>query len=284
MKKIIFYFFILQIISCSSVRNDNYIDYYPKVYEADSLMLFAKNNKLAFKKYKQIFKTYPPKNTEFYDEYENYIKLGFDLNKNFGGRKSVENLIKLNAGWWKYKKDDSILTKIYRKYSFDEKQVNAIISDWNSGLNHTLIDSISLIKKRDQLFRGKKEQERFDKINETSLMNIFETYGYPNYNKIGVFNSDDKNLNLISVINHMSNSSNYDYFEKKLLEFVKNEECDPIIYAMFIDRKKSLTNSEMQYGVWTNKISDTITINKHRKSIGLPSFQYHLKMMKIRGF
>lgn len=284
MKKIAFYLFLFTIFSCSSLKKENYFSYYPKVYEADSLMLFVKNKELAFKKYKQIFKTYPPKNTDDYEEYENYIKLGFELNKNFGERKSLENLINLNAGWWKYKKDDSVLNKIYAKYSFDENQINSIISKWNSGLNQSLVDSVSLIKKRDQLYRGKKEQDKLDKINENSLIYIFENYGYPNYNKIGVFNSDNKNLNLISVINHMSNSSNYDYFEKKLFEFVKNGECDPIIYAMFIDRKQSLTNSEMQYGVWTNKISDTIAINKNRKSIGLPSFQYQLKMMKLRGF
>lgn len=284
MKKITYLFLILSFISCTSVKNYNYFNYYPKVYEADSLMLFAKNNNQAFKKYKQIFKTYPPKNTELYDEYENYIKLGYKLNKNFGGRKSVENLIKINAGWWKYKKDDSILNKIYKKYSFVENQINSVISTWNSSLNHNLIDSISIIKKRDQLYRGKKEQEKQDKINENSLITIFETFGYPNYSKIGAISSEGKSLNIISVINHMSASTNYNYFEKKLLDFVKTGECEPNIYAMLVDRKNSLTNSETKYGVWAKKITDTVLVNKNRKSIGLPSLQYHVKMMKLRNY
>ena len=75
-------FFLISIsfISCKSYQkiggeNSNYIPYYLKVYEADSLFLVKKFS-LAYEKYDSLFKYYEPINMPLYLECENYIKDG----------------------------------------------------------------------------------------------------------------------------------------------------------------------------------------------------------------
>ena len=92
MKKLIFFLLILSlIISCRSKRN--YVTYYKKVYEADSILRFKSDTLLALKKYRKIFRKYEPKNNENIKEFETFITLSDQFGKNFGGKKNIYKLI-----------------------------------------------------------------------------------------------------------------------------------------------------------------------------------------------
>ena len=89
MKQIIVLLFVVSFFTLFSCRsnyqkigdkNSNYIPYYLKVYEADSLYL-TKNFSLAYEKYDSLFKYYEPINIPLYFEFENYIKSGLLTNK-----------------------------------------------------------------------------------------------------------------------------------------------------------------------------------------------------------
>ncbi|UPT71848.1 MAG: hypothetical protein M0D53_05970 [Flavobacterium sp. JAD_PAG50586_2] len=120
MKKIIILLFLITIVivSCKSqnqrelvgqpVKHDvNYIPYYLKVYEADSLYIIKEYSK-SYSILDSLFKVYPPVNLNIYNEVLNYLQLKIILNK------SVDDieLLKL-ISYYGYKKEfivnDSIL-------------------------------------------------------------------------------------------------------------------------------------------------------------------------------
>ena len=79
-KTIVLLTLILLLLSCKSKftsigdENANYIPYYLKVYEADSLYL-TKNYEQSYKILDRLFKNYEPINIETFNEYLNYIRL-----------------------------------------------------------------------------------------------------------------------------------------------------------------------------------------------------------------
>ncbi len=94
MCKILFFLISISLISCNSYqkigdKNSNYIPYYLKVYEADSLFL-VKNYSSAYEKYDSLFKYYEPINMPLYFEFENYLKAGLLSDK----KKNIKNEFK----------------------------------------------------------------------------------------------------------------------------------------------------------------------------------------------
>ena len=61
-------------------KNANYIPYYLKVYEADSLYLLG-NYKQSYEILDSLFKKFEPINMPVYFEYEQYIKLAYNFNR-----------------------------------------------------------------------------------------------------------------------------------------------------------------------------------------------------------
>ncbi|WP_294287296.1 hypothetical protein [uncultured Chryseobacterium sp.] len=71
----------------------NCIPYYTKVNKIDSIYRISDNPVLAAKEYEKLFKEYSPKNQEFIEEYETYIKLSYQYRLDFAGK---ENLYKID--------------------------------------------------------------------------------------------------------------------------------------------------------------------------------------------
>ena len=96
-------FFLISIsfISCKSYQkiggeNSNYIPYYLKVYEADSLFL-VKNYSSAYEKYDSLFKYYEPINMPLYFEFENYIKSGLLAKKDKSFKKEFKKALDVDT-------------------------------------------------------------------------------------------------------------------------------------------------------------------------------------------
>ncbi|WP_278379428.1 hypothetical protein [Chryseobacterium arthrosphaerae] len=269
-------FFILT--ACKS-RNLNYITYYNKINETDSIFRFQKDTTAIIKRYKKIFRQYPPKNQERINEYENYIRLADQHHKKFGGKKSLYRLIPLIAPNWKYKKEDTSFIQLYKKYGIDRQEMEVRVEEWKKGLNQKLIDSFTVAFQRDQSSRKEGNYPdviKNDKKNAELLKWMFENYGFPSLQKIGLSNGD---LLMPSgpVLLHMADYDEYyQYFKTKILEYVKSGDCPPRDYAAMIDRNNSHHKLPYTYGVYQGyeNIKDSATINRNRKSIGLPSLKH----------
>jgi hypothetical protein len=266
-------------LSCKS-KEVNYISYYNKVNAIDSIYRFQKDTLSVIKQYKKVFRQYPPKNQERINEYESYIRLADRFHKNFGGKKSLYRLIPLVAPNWKYKKEDTSFIQLYQKYGIDRQEMEREVSQWKKKLNQKLADSFAVAFKRDQNSRINANYEdiiKNDKKNAEFLKWMFENYGFPSIQKIGLWNGDFF-MPAGPLLLHMADYEEYhQYFKTKILEYVKSGECPPRDYAAMMDRYYlHVIKKEIPYGVYLGYegIKDSASVNRNRKSIGLPSLKH----------
>ncbi|WP_370899171.1 hypothetical protein [Chryseobacterium gossypii] len=272
------------LLSCRT-RERNYIIYYNKVNEIDSIYRMANEPEKAIKKYRRLFRKYDPKNQERINEYETYIKLADQYHKNFGGQKSLYKLIPLVAPYWKYKKEDLSFIKLYKKYGIDSLRLESEIVKWNKSLNKKLVDSFTIAFLRDQAEGRANEQlmMKNDKKNDELFKWTFQNYGYPSLQKIGLMGNNDVPLYMSAFHKHMAFSEDYPYFKAKLLEYVKSGDCLPRDYATMVDRHNlQVSREEVLYGYYIgyDTVLDTIKVDRNRKSIGLPGMKHSAKIAK----
>ncbi len=265
-------------------KSRDYITYYNKVNEIDSIYRMAKQPETAIKKYKKLFRKYRPLNQERIEEYETYIRISDKYGKNFGGQKSLYRLIPLIAPYWRYKKEDKEFIKLYKKYGIDSVNVEQAVARWESKHDKILIDSFVIAFARDQ-YEGR--SRRLDII-ENDLKNAellkwtFENHGFPSKQKIGLYYKDTF-MPIGLIILHMADYDEYHpYFKTKILEYVKSGECSPSDYAAMVDRNNLHHKIPYTYGVYQGyqNIKDSAKVNRNRKSIGLPSLKYRNKIAK----
>lgn len=281
MKSYFNYFLILIllsliIISCNT-REKNYIIYYNKVNEIDSIYRIAQRPKLAIKKFRKLFKEFPPKNQERIEEFENYIYLSDKYQENFGGKKNLYKFITLIAP---YRNAYQEHLPLFKKYGIDSLEAANKTDLWVRSREKVLMDSITTLFIRDQ--EGKRLDvnisARNDLKNAKLMKWIFDNYGYPSLQKVGIFGNDDVFLPMSTFFSHMSASQDYPYFEKKLKRYLKMGDCTPREYSTMVDRYHlQVLKDKMLYGsyIGIDGISDTIQVNKNRKSVGLPSLKHN---------
>ncbi len=256
----------------------NYITYYNKVNEIDSIYRMANKPAQAIKKFKKLFQKYEPKNQELTEEYKTYIKLADQYHKNFGGKKSLYKLIILVAPYPnEYKK----LYPLCKKYGIDSLEADQKVVDWKKSLNKRLIDSFSIAMIRDQEGRP----ENIALVNKNIEKNAdlffwtFEHYGFPDGQKIGRLGNNDIFIAMPTLLSHMIGSKKYPEFRKKLFEYVKSGNCSPQEYALMSDTYDYYRNTAVRYSLRNNN-EDSVRINRNRKSIGLPSIKHSSKIRK----
>lgn len=265
------------VLSCKS---NNYIIYYNRVNEIDSLYRIANQPEEAIKQYKKLFKKYTPKNQERIKEYETYIKLADQYQQNFGGKKSLYKLIPLIAP---YEGSYGSYFGLFKKFGIDSTEVKQRIADWKKGLNKRLVDSFSIAFVRDQAEGRRNPQlmEKNDKINAQLLKWTFENYGYPSVQKIGLIGNDGVFMPMHPLFSHMIDAKEYSYFKAKMLEYVKSGDCIPKDYANMVDRHDlQIDKVEMPYGSYPSysAVIDTMKVNRNRKTIGLPPLRRSSKI------
>jgi len=265
------FFTLLLIIFLSSCKNQklNYIIYYNKVNEADSIYRMANDPLNAIKKYRKLFRKYPPKNQERIEEYATYINISDQYGKNFGNKKSLYKLIPLIAPYGnKYKE----YLPLFKKYNIDSIEVKQEIVNWKRKLDTKLVDSFSIAMIRDQEKRHIDTviQAKNVKKNAELLIWTFKNHGFPSVQKIGT-------MPMHTFLTHMNESKQYYLIIKaKLLDYIKSGDCPPMSYAMMFDSYHVNVEKRMTtYGYNSfNSIMDSAQVNRNRKSIGLPSLKH----------
>lgn len=247
----------------------NYIIYYNKVNKIDSTFRLANNPKVAIKEYRDLFKEYSPRNQERINEYGTYITLADQYNEDFGGKKSLYHLISLIASSEQQYKE---YLPLFKKYGIDSTEVQQKKMEWKNNLNKQLIDSFRVAFKRDQEGRpydtalARKNVEK----NARLFKWTFENFGFPSKDKIG-------EGPMLTLISHMAESKIlYPYLQPKILEYVKSGDCPPFDYSMMVDAHDFTLGKGTYYGMGRTflKEIDSVIINRHRKSIGLPSLKH----------
>lgn len=276
----IVYMSIISFFILSSCKNRNYIIYYNKVNEIDSIYRIANKPEKAVKKYKKLFRKYSPKNQERIEEYETYIKLADKYQKNFGGKRSLYKLITLVAPYGNtYRKHFNL----YQKYGIDSMEVKHRIADWKKSLNKQLIDSFTVAMIRDQAGRptDRENVKKNVKKNAELFIWTFKRFGFPSLQKIGNIGNDDIFIAMPTLITHMNESEEYyPQIKDKILEYIKTGDCPPMYYKLMVDNPNFMNNRETLYSYNPGISKDSTQIDRNRKSIGLPSLKHAAKIRK----
>jgi len=261
-------------LSCKS----NYIKYHNKANTADSIYKINRDTVAFIKRYKKLFRRYnPPKSNGGFSKYETYIVFSDKYNKNFGGQKSLYKLLDLVAP---YNEHYKTLFPLCEKYGIDSLSVEQKITSSKSKMNKRLVDSFSVAFVRDQ------KEERSDSVsmvendrkNARLLKWTIENYGFPSPQKIGITGNDSVFMPIRTFLSHMSSVPEYyPFFKDELLKYVKSGECSPQEYATMVDRHERDNNREILYDEYFGDFSDTVQVNRNRRSIGLRSLNNTVK-------
>lgn len=285
--KLSFSFFVMMLLLINCNRKNyaskeiNYIPYYLKVYEADSLYITG-NYERSFEILDSLFKEYEPINTTY--ELTTYIKAAYQT-ENYHKLKSYFELL-INT--WGFKQSqieyDSILKLSWDKAGLTEKEVQKLELEYRKKINWELRDTLSKMHNIDQQFRGKKGEDSLDLIHYKKLNKIFKEHGYPDFGLVGN-PTIDENSDLGIYFIHISmdlNPTEYDSLKNFILKSISEGKATPDKIAWLEDIKAFYKNQNSIYGTfgtnesWGDKMIkiDTVTINQNRKRVGLPSLQY----------
>ena len=253
MKKIIAFLFIMTgiLISCKSkviekkvpvVENKevNYIPYYLKVTEADSLYLIG-NYKRSYQILDSLFKKYEPLKMTAYDEYFTYYRNKVLLN-DFDNIDKVLKKLVINYGnnIGLYLKD-SLNNIAVKKANFSEANLKEFYETYLNNLNLDYRYAIEKMIEEDQRVRkavprNNEEWELVDNENTENIKRLISKYGYPSIKKIGSYNYNNKSSNIVTLFLHASKEERESYILDLMLESVKKGECEPTDFAVVYDK------------------------------------------------
>jgi hypothetical protein len=274
-----------KINSFVETKEVNYIPYYLKVYEADSLYL-VKDYKNSYKILDSLFKEFKPLNTEQYKEYETYISCAFALRKKINFRDSILKSIENYGSNARYINNDSLMNLAFNNAEISSDNILRSTELYRSKLNLKLRDSIQEMCKIDQRIRSGQTSyneniKKVDSLNQIKLKYIFNKYGYPHEKLIGEFSIDKIDVNLNAILLHTDRDFSLNFLLPKILTSVKMGHAYPENYAQPYDRFLEDTSGKQLYGSYNLKrekqnteFIDKKNLDSIRKSIGLPSRTY----------
>lgn len=284
----IFFLFLIQscktknnVADLKTIQEVNYIPYYLKVYEADSLFIIG-NYDRSYEILDSLFKKFEPIDMDIYYEYKTYLVCKHKIKKHIEKREF--ELLILEFGYDNTQiMNDENLKDTFIKLVSDTDYTN-LRNQYLNSLDIALRKEIISMKGQDQKFRmGKrssediKNQNKIDSVNTLKMMDIFEKIGFPGRNVIGGFNIDDTPVSCNVILLHTKDSIRLSYFAPKIKEFINNGTASPILYGSLIDQYFIYKGQEQFYGTYQNspmsntKISE---LNMRRKDIGLPDYNY----------
>jgi len=269
---------LLFLISCKSNytkiggKNSNYIPYYLKVYEADSLFIVG-NYQRSYKILDSLFIKYEPIEMSGYYEYSNYVFSSILTNNKKSIKKNAKKAYTDNGGL--HSQQIKIVTKldsIESVIGFSEKERIAFKATYDSKINKYLRELVDKTLSDDQSVRGENykssvELEIMDKSNEPVIKQIFKKYDYPSTKKIGFGNS------LRAVFIHADNNFKENYLLSKLFDYIKKGEDVPQTYTDTYDKLFMYRNGNFYYSDITSILKGK-KLDSVRKSIGLPHKNY----------
>lgn len=262
----------------------NYIPYYLKVYQADSLYLIG-NYERSYQILDSLFKKYEPLNTDNYAEYSNYLtsslKSGhLDKLKD----KVIYGLVNFGNVQTYHKDSYQMYLDLRENCGITRDEEDSLKAIYNSRLNVELRAMIVDMFKRDQDVRLENVNESVEKIdneNRIKINAIFKEYGFPNKKLVGSGYSSQYRFNLETLIIHQPDSVRLKYLPV-FFDAVKKGYIDPEPYAAIYDRVQLDKNLHQYYGTFLCDssgemclLSNPKKIDSIRYSIGLPHYKYY---------
>jgi hypothetical protein len=290
MKKIFFLGLIISsgLFSCKSNytrigdKNANYIPYYLKVNEADSLYVIG-NYKRSHDILDSLFTKFQPSNNESEcgHEYGRYLMSCVAINDTINIKKKIAYSYK-NYGAMHIPIDPIEnhihLLNIYKQDSiYFLKQRNKYLKK----IDYDLIKKLSEMVKLDQTYKRQNsiEDEKIDSINSIKLKDVIKNNVYPSYYVVGYFEpglNDYAQINVLLL--HQDKATVFKYLPI-IEDAVKKGKCSPGEYAFIYDKCMWVYGNENEKQKFNatgpdNREENDSIVKINRKNIGLPSASY----------
>lgn len=278
----------------NNIKEVNYIPYYLKVVEADSLHIVG-NYKKSQLILDSLFNKFEPLNQESYGEYITYLKNRILLND----LKNVDKVLKRAIQDFGFKVEyclkDTLIIKVVKKSKYKEQDLNGFYDNYVKSLNLEYRFAIEKMMENDQRVRKavpreKEDWKKVDTENAENIKLLIAKYGYPSIKKIGRYNFSNKSANVDILFNHSTTEAKESYILDLMYDALKKGECEPEDYGTVYDKYLMVNGKygdKVLYGQIRNrkKSIDMVVVNPKkidstRKSIGLEHLEY--KRWKIK--
>ncbi len=295
MGRIVFLMVLVSIgfVSCKSNytrigdKDANYIPYYLKVYEADSLYLVG-DYEQSYQILDSLFKKYEPLVMDNYSEYGTYLSTAALTNKTKNFRAKVKLGFVNYGGIYSLHPDKvEIYNKIIQLSNLNDRQIIKLKKKYSDKLNAKLREEILNIYNSDQEVRNREHSDheinKIDEYNTIRIAKILEEHGFPQKKNVGSLNAFDLPGGFFywpTLLLHQSTESKKQYLPM-LYENVVKGNFEPHHYALVYDRVMMESNGNQYYGstscsgTFNCDLINPIKIDSIRRSIGLPHINYY---------
>jgi hypothetical protein len=300
-------FYFAQGVQAQNTTKPDYITsgYYQLVYEADIAHLEG-NDDLAFEKLSEAEKCCPLLNQLMYSEMELYssllVKKRMFTQALYYAEKLATEYGSLSILFNDLEDDSLLLNELLVEYpAFIDSIVPSLLSKCDGFYTperEVLLEELSGMCERDQTVRVGWETARKDSLefaavrqrmkqvdteNAKRIFEIIDQYGFPGLKLLG-----NKNPHLPTGIPGMfMHISDHEKIEDIILQFVRDGECPPDLYATIIDRKTMLVKGKKTciYAAYSNTTDDQIIdiahLDERRLSIGMPTREMEKKRKEL---
>lgn len=273
----------------------DYIQYYLRMYEADSLFI-VKEYKKSHDVLKDLFSAYKPVNLEVYAEYETYIASCVAIGDTSDIRRLVMNSFVEYGSRLEDFRNDSLLSIALRESRYSEHELDGFRKQYISGLDLSLRDTIAEMVRRDQEVRkggtvNAQSLKDADNANKSMLSYLIQKDRFPSLTSIGGYAVDQRDVDLRAVLLHTDPDFRMDFLLPKIATYVRSGRCVPELYAAPYDRfliefrgHKQLYGSYFKTKGELMPLVNAEKLDSIRRSIGLPRIHYaQWRMVKKYG-
>lgn len=273
------------LVSCKSNytrigdKKANYIPYYLKAYEADSLCLVG-NYQRSYEILDSLFKKYEPANMNNVNEYSTYIACCVMTG-------NIENLdTKIRQGILKYgsvmrnhPNGDTIYSRLFKITKVSQEEMKLLSQEYNKKFNIELRNRIIRMENEDQKaripFLDYDKMKELQIKHEKEIEEIITKYGYPNHNVTGyLLNEKNEPVSFEVVFFHQTSENKKKYLPLLYNNLIKGK-LSPFEYGGIVDRIY-IDKDQLFYGTFSGKVPliNEKKIDSIRKTIGLPAYGY----------
>ena len=268
----------------------NYIPYYLKVYEADSLHNVGEY-KRSFEILDSLFANFKPLNQESYGEYLMYLRNKVLLSDFEKIDRVVQKAIQDFGYKPEYTLSDSLFSIAVKKAGFSARDLDGFYKSYSNKLNLEYRSALEKMIENDQRVRlaVPKNNDDFNKVdseNAEAIKALISRYGYPGIKKIGTYSYNERSCRVSTLFLHATTKAREAYILDLMMEAVKKGECEPSDFAVVYDKylmSKGTFGDRVLYGELRNPsksidehLVDPRKIDSIRKSIGLENINYRM--------